>query len=74
MDKFFDGLFNSLGKKYEVLVYERARRQQVAAQRDALKLGHETDPASEYRLQKEIQLTERLMAAIAAARMQDNDI
>lgn len=65
---FYDTIFGMLGKKYEVLVYERSRRQSIAAQRTALKINVEPDTAAEDRLRRDIELTERLLALIAADR------
>lgn len=54
-------IFNVLGKQYEVLVYEQARRKTVAAQRDVLKLGIEATPELDARLSRKIQLTEQIL-------------
>lgn len=65
VDSFFNDLFNTLGKRYEMQVYERARRANVQAQRDVLKLGIVADEDAAARLDSEIKLTERLLAILA---------
>lgn len=54
-----------MGKQYEALVYERSRLLSVAAQRDVLKLGNEIDHDRDARLSRKIELTERILAALA---------
>lgn len=65
MDNFFKAIFNAIGKQYEVLVYERSRRANIVAQRDALKLIREEDDGIDYRLQRKIELTETILTALA---------
>ena len=65
MDSFYMGIFNALGKRYEMQVYERSRRMSVAAQRSALRLDIVSDEATDERLARQIKLTERLMALLA---------
>lgn len=65
---FFDTVFGMLGKKYEVLVYERSRRQSLTVQRVAHNIDVERDVATEDRLNRDIELTERLLALIAEDR------
>ena len=65
VDSFFNGLFTMLGKRYEMQVYERARRANIQAQRDVLKLGIVPDDEAATRLDNDIKLTERLLAVLA---------
>lgn len=65
MDKFFKAIFNAVGKQYEVLVYERSRRDKLIAQRDALKLMREPDDGLAERLDRKIKLTETILTALA---------
>lgn len=73
MDKFFNSIFNAVGKQYEVLVYERSRRTNLVAQRDALKLMREKDDGIDYRLARKIELTETILTALAELKDLQND-
>ena len=62
MGAIYKSVWHLIGRQYEVLVYERSRLTQLAAQRDALKLGVQ-EPDNN--LARKIELTETIMAALA---------
>lgn len=68
----YKSVWNVIGKQYEALVYERSRLLTVAAQRQVLKLEYKPQPTTN--LDKKIQLTETIMAALAELKELENEI
>lgn len=72
MATIFKSVWHLIGRQYEALVYERSRLANVAAQRQALKL--ETPPQPDTNLERKIQLTETILAALAELKDLENEI